>query len=306
MSQALLRLSGAIMAAFLLASPAAMAACGTPEGVEATPFKPQNADRTEVGADYDKIVERGYVEIGVYEDFPPYSFMQDGELTGIDVEIGRLVAADLGVEARIRALPAGETVDADFRNWVSRGPVTGGRVVNVLMRAPWHPDLACRNELIVLMGQYDDEEIGVAYGAETYPDGAPTPPYFRFDKVGVENDSLADFYLSGFMGGILLPNIRRYVSTTEAMDALKIREVSAVMGPMAQLEWGARETPGLKAETVPLPGLAMGRWRVGVALRHNYRQLAYAVEDAINAAMADGRMAAIFAHYGVAWSPPEW
>ena len=80
--------------------------------------KPQNTSRDYVGQTLDEIRERGWIDIALYEDFPPYSYEKDGKAAGIDVEIGRIIAEDLGVEARFRLVQAGETLDADLRNWV--------------------------------------------------------------------------------------------------------------------------------------------------------------------------------------------
>ena len=88
------------------------------------------------------------------------------------------------------------------------------------------------------------------------------------------------------------------------MAGLAAGEVKAVMGARAQLEHGLTE--GLALHAPPLPGLAMATWTVGVAVRQSYRQLAYAVDDAIRAAVEDGRVAAIFAEFGLSYAPPRW
>lgn len=56
----------------------------------------------------------------------------------------------------------------------------------------------------------------------------------------------------------------------------------------------------------PVPGLAAGNWTSGVAVHFAYRALAYAVDDAIYAAMQDGRMEKIFADYGLTHKAPEY
>jgi ABC-type amino acid transport substrate-binding protein len=271
------------------------------------PVERNQADTVIVaGRTLDEIVAQGFIEIGVYEDFPPFSYVENGQLLGVDVAIANLIGEALGVEARVRAVAADETVDADLRNWVWRGPLVGGEVVNVLMHVPWNRDLALRNELVVLTGQYFNEKVGIAYRESVYPEKPPTPAYFRTDRVGVENDTLADFYLSNFMGGMLQPNIVRHRTLDEAMEGLARGDFDAVMGPMAQLEWGLRGQEGLRAAAPGFVGLATGEWTVGVAVRHNYRDLGYAVDDAIRAAVVDGRMAEIFAAHGLAWRAPEW
>lgn len=287
----------------LFAASALVLAIAAGAGAEGTATV-QNPDRTFTpGADHDTIVERGWISFGVYEDFAPYSWEEGGELRGTDIELGRLIAEELGVEARFRALAAGESVDDDLRHHVWKGAIIGREVVNVMLHVPWDRELDIRNELVVLTGSYMVEEIGIAYSTAVYEDAAPVPAFFRFETVGVENDSLADFYLSGLAGGTLMGNIRRFRDTPAAMAALRAGEVTAVMGPVSQLTHGADE--GVAVHTPPLVGLSRGRWQLGVAIRHNYRALAYAVDDAVAAVLADGRLAAAFERFGLALIPPE-
>jgi ABC-type amino acid transport substrate-binding protein len=265
--------------------------------------KPQNADRDIVGADLDTIRDRGFMTFAAYEDFPPWSYLDKGRPVGIDIDIARLIAEDIGVEPRFDLVAAAENLDADLRNWVWKGPVVGGQVANVMMHVPYDSDFACRVEQVVFTGQYHVEEIAIAFRRDAYPEDPPVPAYFRFDTVGVENDSIADFYLSAFPGGQLAANVTRYPSVQLAMQGLAEASTKAAMGPKAQLEFGL--TPDLDLHAPPLPGFAVGSWTVGVAVHFAYRPLAYAVDDAIFAAMQDGRMQRIFDDYGVTFRPPE-
>ena len=293
-------LLGLVFAIGLAAAGPARARC---EGYVPGP-KPQNVSRDIVGQDLDRIRAQGVMEFAVYADFPPYSWEEGGRARGIDVELGRLVAEALGVAARFRFVPAGETVEDDLRNYVWKGTVVGGRVSNVMLHVPYNADFACRVEQVVLTGQYFNESIAIAYRRESYPDGAPLPAYFRFDAVGVENGSIADFFLSGFAQGQLLNNIRRYPTPAAAMAALAAGDVQAVMGARRQLEFGL--TPELAVHQPVLPGFSLGQWTLGVAVRHTYRPLAYAVDDAVRAAVSDGRLQRIFEDYGLTYAPAQW
>lgn len=155
---------------------------------------------------------------------------------------------------------------------------------------------------MVFTGQYHVEQIGIAYREEAYPEEKPVPAYFRFDTVGVENDSIADFYLTSFPGGQLSQNVTRYPTMDAAMAGLASGETKAAMGPLAQLEHGAGDGVGI--HTPPLPGFGVGNWTVGVGVHFAYRPLAYAVDDAIYAGLQDGRIAAIFERFGVSFAPP--
>ncbi|MEM1077721.1 MAG: transporter substrate-binding domain-containing protein [Pseudomonadota bacterium] len=292
-------ISAAILSTITLSTPAHADRCAdwVPQP------KPQNASRDIVGQDLDTIQERGFVTIAVYDDFPPYSWKEGGKPRGIDVEIGKLIAADIGVDARFNFVTAGETLDADLRNNVWKGPIVGGAVSNIMMRVPYDSEFTCRVEQVVFTGQYYKESIAIAYDAASYPEDKPVPAYFRFDTVAVENDSIADFYLSSLAGGQLLNNILRFPTMEEAMDALAAGEVKAAMGPLAQLEHGKTDSIGVHQP--PLPGFSRGAWTIGLGVHFAYRPLAYWVDDAVRYALDDGRIEAIFADYGLKFSAPE-
>ncbi len=266
--------------------------------------KPQNTGRDIVGQEMDQIIERGFIEFAVYEDFAPYSWQEGSTARGVDIELGRVIAEDLGVEARFNFVAAGENLEADLRNYIWKGPLIGGRVSNVMLHVPYDSNFSCRVEQVVFTGQYFNETMAIAYSKADYPDGGPVPAYFRFDTVGVENDSIADFYLSSLAGGQLLANIRRFRTPGEAMAAVDAGEIMAAMGPLGQLEHGL--TDKIAIHQPPLPGFSAGEWTLGVAVNHRYRPLSYAVDDAIRQAVSDGTMAAIFARYGLSFKTPEW
>ncbi len=265
--------------------------------------RPQNVDRDIVGQELDQIQDQGHMLFAVYEDFPPYSWEEGGQPRGVDIEIARLIAEDLGVEARFNFVDAGENLEADLRNNIWQGPVIGGRVSNVMMRVPYDSAFKCRVEQVVFTGQYAAESIAIAYDKASYPEEKPVPAYFRYDTVGVENDSIADFYLTSFVGGQLAGNIRHFPTMADAMDALNNGEVMAAMGPLSQLEFGLSDSSGVHQP--PLAGFAVSKWTLGVAVNFRYRPLSYAVDDAINYALQDGRIPAIYESYGLTFQAPE-
>ncbi len=266
--------------------------------------KAQNTGRDIVGQSLDQIQDQGHMLFAVYEDFAPYSYLKGSEPAGVDIDIARLIASQLGVEARFYLTAAAENVDADLRNNIWKGRLIGGQISNVMMHIPYNRELACRNEQVVLGGQYFNERIAIAYLKDDYPETGPTPAYFRFDKVGVENDTISDFYLSGIRGGQLIPNMVRYQNYEAAMAGLAAGEVKAVMGPMGQLQHGLQSN--VTVHTPPLPGLGASQWTLGVAVRHTWRPLGYAVEDAIRNAVSDGKLKAIFAKHGLDYTEPKW
>ncbi|WP_246832575.1 transporter substrate-binding domain-containing protein [Thioclava sp. DLFJ4-1] len=275
----------------------AFAAC---EGV-APEQKLQNTSPQDIGRDLDRIATDGYIEFAVYDDYAPWSFENAGKAEGIDIEIGKIIAGALGVEPRFRLVSAGETLDADLRNYVYKGAVVNGRVSDVMLHVPYDVDYACRFDQVVFTGIYGEEHIAIAYDAASYPDKGPTPAVFRYDPIGVENDSISDFYMTDVTRGPSADKVHRYRNTVLAMKALADHEVMAVMGPRAELE--AALAPGTDIHEPPL-GLTRSKWAIGVALSMQHRRLGYAVDDAIAAALEDGRIAKAFADYGVGFTPP--
>ncbi len=266
--------------------------------------KPQNASRDIIGQDIDQITERGFMTFALYEDYAPYSWEEKGKPRGVDVEIARLIADYIGVEPRFRFVAAGENLDADLRHNIWKGPLIGGAVSNVMMRVPYDSAFKCRVEQAVFPGQYHQESVAIAYAKADYPDGGPVPAYFRFDTVAVENDSIADFYLTSFAGGQTSAGVRRYKTMAQAMEALNAGEVMAAMGPLAQLEFHAGDRVAIHQP--PLPGLAKGKWTLGTAVHFAYRPLSYTVGDAVFEGLSTGTIAGIFEAYGLTHVPPEW
>lgn len=265
--------------------------------------KPQNVGRDTVGQDMDTIQDQGHMLFAVYEDYPPYSWEEAGKPRGVDVDIARIIAEDLGVEARFNFVAAGENLEADLRNNIWKGALIGGRVSNVMMRVPYDSGFKCRVEQVVFTGQYGAESIAIAYNKASYPEEKPVPAYFRFDAVAVENDSISDFYLSTFAGGQLAAKMQRFPDMLSAMDALYAGETKAVMGPLGQLEFKLRDNAAIHQP--PLAGFAVSKWTLGVAVNFSYRPLSYAVDDAVNYALQDGRIAEIYKDYGLSFQKPE-
>ena len=264
-----------------------------------------------VGQDFDTILERGYMTFAFYEEFPPFSWEEGGRPRGIDIDIAKVVADEIGVEGRFHLVQADETVDADLRNYVWRGPVVSGTVHNVMFHVPYNKDFQCRNEFVVLGGQYYNETLATAYRRDTFPDGAPTTGYFRYHKVGVDGGSLAAFYLQNFGGGMLLPNVVTYYGHREAFEGMMAGEVDAVMGIkgiLRHLDVTLDDGSGdaYAVDTPPLVNFGISEWTLGIAVNFRYRELFYTVDGIIADMQADGRMERIFADYGLEWTPPDY
>ena len=255
-----------------------------------------------VGKSYDEILDRGSMSLGVYANFPPWSFKQDGKLVGIDVDLAREIAKIIGVDARIEELPAGENVDGDLRNFVWKGPVVGGSVVNVMLHVPYHQELQIRNNLVVLTGKYASESLGLGYHKKR---AGSTLAAFRFASLGVEIDTLADHLALQVYGGTLTSNLKHYSNVSSMKQDLMGAELDGVFAQKAEVEYLLRGLENFDTVVPVLPGYGSPSWQLGVAVHHAYRALGYVIDDAIAELIANGQMEQIFANYGVSWLPPD-
>lgn len=70
----------------------------------------------------DDVIASKVLKVVVYEDNAPFSWSDNGVAKGIDVDFGKALARDLGVEAEFIVRMQGEEVDDDLRANVWRGP----------------------------------------------------------------------------------------------------------------------------------------------------------------------------------------
>lgn len=249
------------------------------------------------------VTKKGRLRIAVYSEFAPWSWRQDGKLVGVDVEVAQKLADALGLRAEFVEAAADETVDDDLRNFVWRGTLFGEPVADVMMHVPVDPLFAKRNEQVSIGGAYHREGFALACVRSgdctrgvTSLDGAP---------IGVELDSVPDFYLLGSYGGRLRDDLVHFPSGLEAVAALRDGKVSAVLATRAQVEFGlASSTAKFATSGGPFPGMANSAWPVGIAVKADSRDLGDRLSTELAKLAANGELDAIFAKYHLSRQAP--
>jgi len=267
-----------------------------------------------VGETLEDLQEKGRIKIAVYEDFRPFSFVEKGELLGIDVEIAKAIADQLGLRLELMAVPADENVDADLRNHIWRGPRIGARsegsiavdaVANLMLHIPFDRTLDTRNELAVLFSPYFKDHVMIARSPEHFEGSAFSLFDLEGKPIAVELDTLSDIYLSSTWGGRLRPGIKRFLRPDDGMAALLTGDVAAFMGSASQIEAALGDRrDDFDIDPTDLPGLAIDSWSIGAAVRENARDLRWAAGDIIDALVKNGEMASLFSQYGVKFKSP--
>ena len=264
---------------------------------------------------YDTIIAAGELKVAVYKDFAPYSFQDHGQPRGVDVDLAQALAEAMGVRLKLIWAPPGEKLDDDLRDYIWRGsPLRHQQLADLMLRVPYDHDYAHkRNELgelenaqVVMFGPYQQERWQVAYDRRRLPSVASVA-VFQQHPIGVEVDSVPSFYLTSVFNGMLSAKTHHYPGVQQAFAAMQAGEVDAVMAMRGEVDWQLHEAanPQLALAENAYPNLGKQAWDIGMAVHESNRQLAYAVEEALEVLIREGRMQAIYAQYGLRYQVPD-
>jgi ABC-type amino acid transport substrate-binding protein len=254
----------------------------------------------------DKLTAEGSLSIAVYRDFAPWSWRDSaGVLKGIDVDLGQELARALGLKARFIDFMADEGVEDDLRNMVWRGPLIGGSAADLMMHVPTDRRFALQVERCVIGAAYARESFGIACGPGA--DCEVPPPQWAGKRLAAELDSIPDFWLSGSFGGVLRGSVSHHLSGAAALAALSAGEADVAMASRAQIDHAlaGNAAPHIKRRQAPIPALPSPGWDVGLAVKDDSRDLADALETAVERMAGDGTLDRLFAAHGVTRIAPQ-
>lgn len=255
----------------------------------------------------------GKIIIAVYENFPPYSFVKNGKLTGIDVDLGLMLAKSLKVKAEFLQTATDENLDADLRNMIWRGNRVHRNKADVMFRVPYDYDFMretdrqtgeLRAERVSIKGPYQSEQWIIATHKEKIP-VIRTLAIFREHKIGTEIDTLPDNHLLSFGRGILINNVKHYFHYKDAIKDFKAGKLDAIAGQKAELEY-LLDYKHNKAKYYLSDGIPMmkSKWDLATAVDSRFKALSYHIDGLISEAYQSGKIKKIFEKYGVSYLPP--
>lgn len=264
---------------------------------------------------FDQMIAAGELKVAVYKDFAPYSFEDDGQPRGVDVELAQALAKALGVRLKLIWAPPGEKLDDDLRDYIWRSsPLHDRQLADLMMRVPYDHDYVQRrndvgeleNAQVVMFGPYQQECWQVAYDRRRL-DSVGSVAVFQQHPIGVEVDSVPSFYLTSVFNGMLSARTRHYPGVGQTFKAMHAGEVDAVMAMRGEVDWQVHQArdPQLALAENAYPNMGKQRWEIGMAVHESNRQLAYAVEEALEGLIRDGSLKAVYAHYGLRYEVPE-
>jgi len=245
----------------------------------------------------------GVLRVAVYNDFPPFS---DRESGGIDVDLAKALADKLGLKLDVAWAEADEKVEDDLRNYVWKGHYMGNEIADLMLHMPVDPVFNERVKQVKLFAPYYAENLMVARDAKRIPKLENLEPFFQNHDIGVEVASGSDAFLMALYSGRMQNHIKHFLSHTQAIEAMRKGEISAVMGPRTELEGliGA-DKDRYPVSAIEMTGPVQTFWQPGVAAKADRPELIAAVERAIAELVASGEMAAIFAKHHARYAPPR-
>lgn len=252
----------------------------------------------------DEVVGSGILRVIAYLDNAPFSWDDNGAPKGIDVDIAKAIANELGVKPEIILRMPGEKGDDDLRVNVWKGPLTGGGVGDLMMHVPIDREFAARNPEAVIGNPYFQERIALAIDSDRTGLN-PTFDTFKGMKIGVQLGTVSDYFLMRFEDGALIDNIAHHVRAEDGAKEFKSKEIAALMGQRARIEALLHDigvTPRI-VEPV-MDGIVRNQWIVGMAWKENSRDLGYHVQASLEKLKANGKLAEIFRSYGVTYIEP--
>lgn len=255
----------------------------------------------------DLVKQKGSLEFIVYRDYPPYSYEKDGAFTGVDVDMGKALAAAVGVNAAFRTFIPGDDLDDDLRNQLWRGTIVGGSIGDVMLHVGADPQYVARQDKVAIFGVYYREAVALSYDTTKFPNWS-TIGDLKGKRVGVELGSISDQFLTTTEGGSLSKSVTRYPTLDECVKAYAAGKLDAVLAPKGELQ-GLMFAHGAKAtlatpQPIQFQGIFRSAWEIGVAVKQDSPKLKTALATAMARLIETGELKAIYARHGMDYVTP--
>jgi polar amino acid transport system substrate-binding protein len=228
------------------------------------------------------IRQRGYLRVCADPANLPFSSADDA-VPGFETELARLVARELGVEARVQWYPTVVRAMQPLREGACDLFMGLPKDERFTDGTPWvtvsQPYYVMRHTLVVKAGT-----------------GIGTLDGLAGKRVAVEAASVADLYL-------LDKSVQRgiYKNQAEAFRAVVADEASAALLWHPVASWLARGDATLRVMPLADPRL---EFPVGAGVRRRDRELAEAVDAAIGRLLESGEVQRVLERYGIVAAPP--
>ena len=265
-----------------LAMVLSLAACG---GKDA-PAQDETADDTAVEESTETVESalptavEGVLTMATNAAFPPYEYIEGGEVVGIDADIAAAIAEKLGLELQIEDMEFDAIIEAVKSGKADIGlagmTVTPDRAEEVNFTASY----ATGVQVVIVT-----EDSAIVSVDDLFAEGAS-------NVIGVQRNTTGDLYTTWDLEDAGLATIDRYSKGAEAVQALKTGKVDCVVIDNEPAKAFVAEVEGLKIlDTEYILEEYAG------AMNKDNAELFEAVNVALEELIADGTIQAIIDTY---------
>ena len=162
------------------------------------------------------------------------------------------------------------------------------------------------HEQVHMFAPYHTESWKIVFNTKKI-DEVSTMAVFQYHDIGVEVDSIPQFYLISAFNGRMSKRTKQFPSLALAISALDEQKVDAVMGLRSQVSHYQHqlESSIFQLASNAFPMLGKQQWDIGMAVKSDFRQLGYAVGDIVEAMISQGQMKTIFDQYNAVYQVPN-
>ena len=256
---------------------------GTTDAAEATTEATEEAAEEateEAEAPAFTTVVEGQLTMGTNAAFPPYEFVEGGEIVGIDAEIAGAIAEKLGLELVIDDMEFDSIIEA-VRGGKADIGMAGMTVTDERMESvDFTPSYATGVQVVIVK---EDSEITTV--DDLFADGA-------YYAVGVQRNTTGDIYATGDIEDAGLGEISRFSKGVDAVQALVSGKVDCVVIDNEPAKAFVESVEGLK-----ILDSAYAEEDYAGAMNKENTALSAAINAALEELIADGTVQSIIDKY---------
>jgi polar amino acid transport system substrate-binding protein len=227
-------------------------------------------------------VQRGALAVCAHPNALPFA-SRKGELPGFQIELAEALAGRMGVTLA--------------RHWVVNSFQYRRADCDIVLDAIADKSVASEVPLRISRPYSRTGVVGAVRADTELAALARIAPGRR---VGVQVGSLASMLL-GQRGVEISP----FAAEDDMLAALARREIDGAAVTRAALGWYNRTHPAALRQVPAFDDVSELSWNVAVGMLRPDEKLHQAIDNAIEALVADGTIARIYTHYGVELRPPE-
>lgn len=258
-------------------------------------------------SDLAKIRASGVLKVAVYKDNAPFSEGPATDMKGLDIAIAKALAKQMQLKLTLLPFDAGENMGDDLRNMVWRGHYLGYGPADVMMHVPVDKYLMQQNRQVLIFAPYMRQTQVLLHDTAVLPK-VSGPEDLKGFKLAAERGTGTASVLMGHSAGMLMSQVALYNTGVEAAKAVIEGKAAAAFVMRSQAESVLSQNKSQSAHwtlsPLPIYGVPENGWPLGMAIKTDYKDLAQALQKAMQELRDSGELLTIFKNHGMTLTSP--